>query len=305
MRKYPYTRNHQTGASLIEFAVALPALLLLGLGTLQGALAYHAKTTLNYAAFEAARKGAVTHAQTVPMREELGIRMAPIYGGDGSPEKALQAITRASLEAKDPRLTRIDILNPTVEAFADHGEDNPEAGVREIPNSHLRYRSREVKSASGVNIQDANLLKIKVTHGFKLKVPLIDRVVPAVLMRTDPTNAQFYSMRRIPITAVATVRMQSPAWPDNNWHAGGETGSGQVPPRPPEDNPNDPDHLAGDPTSGSGSGDADNGVLDLIDPDTSPVTCGIAFCCRSEEQLQVEQASSPLLSDNNTSPIDG
>ena len=110
-------KARQRGASLVEFAVALPALLLLGLGTLQGALAYHAKTTLNYATFEAARKGAVTHAQSGPMREELGIRMAPIYGGDGSPQKALEAITRASLEAKDSRFTRIDILNPTVEAL--------------------------------------------------------------------------------------------------------------------------------------------------------------------------------------------
>ena len=202
-------------------------------------------------------------------------------------------------------MTRIDILNPTVEAFADHGEDNPEAGVREIPNSHLRHRPREVKSASGVNIQDANLLKIKITHGFKLKVPLIDRVVPAVLMRTDPANAQFYSLRRIPITAVATVRMQSPARPDNNWHAGGESGDGQVPPRPPEDNLNDSSHLAGDPTADGGADNSDNGGFDLIDPDNGATTCGIAFCCQTEEQLQAEQNSSPLPTDNSVSPVDG
>ncbi|MBT2971609.1 MAG: pilus assembly protein, partial [Candidatus Thiodiazotropha sp. (ex Ctena orbiculata)] len=58
--------KRQRGAAMTELLVALPALLLMGLGGLQSALLFDAKTTINYATFEAARKGAVTHAQSEP-----------------------------------------------------------------------------------------------------------------------------------------------------------------------------------------------------------------------------------------------
>jgi Flp pilus assembly protein TadG len=63
----------QSGAAMSEFAVTLPVLLLLGLGTMQAALLYNAKNTVTYATFEAARKGAVNHAQISPMQAELGL----------------------------------------------------------------------------------------------------------------------------------------------------------------------------------------------------------------------------------------
>ncbi|MCG7878444.1 MAG: pilus assembly protein, partial [Candidatus Thiodiazotropha taylori] len=95
----------QRGAAMTELLVSLPALLLMGLGGLQSALLFDAKTTINYATFEAVRKGAVNHAQSDAMRRELGLRLAPLFGGDGSAEKAMSAITRASLDVQDSRFT--------------------------------------------------------------------------------------------------------------------------------------------------------------------------------------------------------
>ncbi|MBT3028542.1 MAG: pilus assembly protein, partial [Candidatus Thiodiazotropha sp. (ex Ctena orbiculata)] len=92
---------------MTELLVSLPALLLMGLGGLQTALLFDAKMVINSATFEAARKGAVTHAQSEPMRRELGLRLAPLFGGDGSAERAISAITRASLDAQDSRFTEI------------------------------------------------------------------------------------------------------------------------------------------------------------------------------------------------------
>ena len=222
------------GAAVVEFLVALPALLLVGLGGWQAALMYNAKTTLGYATFEAARVGAVSHAQGGAMRRELGVRLAPLYGGDGSARKAMAALTRASLDVQDSRHARIDIINPTKEAFDDFGTEivDPRTGEirRGIPNSHLRYRSRTVGKNSGVTIQDANLLKIKATYGYKLTVPLMSRVIPAVMGRLDPANRAFYDAGRIPLTAVATVRMQSDAWPDGNAPSAGAGGGGAAPP---------------------------------------------------------------------------
>jgi len=203
-------RCWQRGAALAEFVVVFPALALLGLGLLQTGLIYHAKNIVTYATFEAARKGSVSHADTTPMLNELGLRIAPLFGGDGSPEKAMAAIALGTLEANDPRYTSIEVLNPTSSAFDDFGVTTAD-GVVEIPNDSLRYRARTVGTASGVSIQDANLLKIKVTYAHRLKVPLLDRVIPAVMSRFDPENIRYYQLGRIPVTAFATLRMQSPA----------------------------------------------------------------------------------------------
>jgi hypothetical protein len=113
--------KRQQGAAMTELLVSLPALLLMGLGGMQTALLFDAKTTVNYATFEAARTGAVSHAQSDSMRQELGIRLAPIFGGDGSAEQAISAVTLASLDVQDRRFTEIEIINPTVEAFDEFG----------------------------------------------------------------------------------------------------------------------------------------------------------------------------------------
>ncbi|MCM8857766.1 MAG: DUF6531 domain-containing protein [Candidatus Thiodiazotropha sp.] len=258
--------SRQRGVAMTELLVSLPALLLMGLGGWQTALLYDAKTTLNYATFEAARKGAVTHAQSGPMRQELGLRLAPLFGGDGSPRKAIAAITRSSLDVEDPRFTEFEIINPTVEAFDDFGREIVDPRTNDIhfgiPNSHLRWRDRSINEHSGVNIQDANLLKVKVTYGYQLKVPLMDRVIPAVMRLFDPENALYYNSRRLPITSVATVRMQSDAWrDDNNVHA--ETPGGGATPPPSED---DPEQEGTPPDDEEGQGGDDD---DTDDPDSS------------------------------------
>ncbi len=220
--------QRQRGIATTEFLVVIPALLALGLGGMQTALMYNAKNVVKYATFEAARKGSVNHAQSSAIRDELGIRIAPLFGGDGSGEKAAQAMALGLLEANDSRYTKIEILNPTQEAFEDFGIENAE-GITEIPNVHLKSRERTVGSDSGVNIQDANLLKIRVTYAYELKIPLVNRLITAVLARTDRDNLQYYMINRIPITSVATVRMQSPAYEDNNISVEAGSGGGSVP----------------------------------------------------------------------------
>ncbi|MCG8064892.1 MAG: DUF2235 domain-containing protein [Candidatus Thiodiazotropha endolucinida] len=277
----------QCGAAMTELLVSLPALLLMGLGGLQTALLFDAKIIVNSATFEAVRKGAVNHAQSDAMRRELGLRLAPLFGGDGSAEKALSAITRASLDVQDSRFTEIEIINPTIEAFDEFGREivDPRTGDVHfgIPNSHLRWRERDV-GRSGVNIQDANLLKVKVTYGYQLKVPLMDRVIPAVMRLVDPERIHYYNAHRLPITSVATVRMQSDAWRDGNNIHMMPPGGGATPPSTEDDpqnggaTPDDDEGQGGDdndmdtPTDGdeqaSGEGDSDTGDHGSGDTDT-------------------------------------
>lgn len=188
--------------------------MLVGMATVQAGLIYHGKTTLNYATFEAARAGAVNNAQLSVIREELGIRLAPVQGGDGTPERALIAIAKSSAAVQDRSATQVLVLNPTQSAFDDWGVISRESNRRVIPNSHLRHRDYKVGNSSGLNLRDANLLKIEVTHGLELKVPVVGSLLSKALLAIDPQNAPYYLRNRLPLTSVATVRMQSEAWED-------------------------------------------------------------------------------------------
>ena len=205
------TVRHQRGASLVEFSIIALSVVLVGLFTLQLGLLYHAKTTLNYAVFEAARAGAVNNAKMSAIREELGIRLAPLQGGDGTRNSALAAIARSTLYLNDPINTRIAILNPTPAAFRDWAVRDQGSGQRFIPVNHLRHQSYDIGAHSGLSLRDATLLKLQVTHGVDLRVPVVGKLMTGAMRWIDIGNAVYYLRDKWPIQSVATVRMQSDA----------------------------------------------------------------------------------------------
>lgn len=202
----------QSGASLAEFLVAAPLVLLIGMATLQAGLIYHGKTTLNYAVFEAARTGATHNAQVAVMRNELGQRLAPVEGGDGSLERMALSMADSVVDANDATITQLRILNPTLEAFDDWGVVSPATQQRIIPNAHLRHKSDDIGDASGLTIQDANLLKVQVVYGLDMKVPVVGDLIAETMQIIDAENSHYYRRKKFPLSAVATVRMQSDAW---------------------------------------------------------------------------------------------
>jgi hypothetical protein len=134
-----------------------------------------------------------------------------------SPDSSLQGVatTLARINAELATDARIRILNPTREAFDDFGEEVD--GVTEIPNDHLHTRSTTVGASSGLNIQDANLLRVQITYGYELKVPLVNWFISRVLLAVraggsnmDAFEQQLLRRMRLPIIATSTVRMQSP-----------------------------------------------------------------------------------------------
>lgn len=207
--------NHrESGASLAEFLIAAPIVLLVGMATLQAGLIYHGKTTLNYATFEAARTGAVNNAQLSSIRLELGQRLAPVQGGDGSQAQLIASLAESVIDVNDPTTTLVQILNPTPAAFDDWGVMSLAANKRVLPNTHLRHKSHEVGFSSGVSLRDANLLKVRVVYGLDMKVPVIGEIIAQAMTQIDSDNAHYYRQLKFPINAVATVRMQSEAWED-------------------------------------------------------------------------------------------
>lgn len=208
--------KHQSGASIIEFLVIVLAMGPLVLGAIQLALFYHAKTMINYATYEAARTGAVRGGDWQKMRQAFVRNVLPFYGGGKSTRDLNSAHFRASWDIRRTLLFggagfKIDILSPTRQAFSDFAFRTSTREALKIPNDHLSYRHRQVGQNSKVNIQDANLLKIKVTYGFKMIVPVINKLVANTLKYTNRKNFAYYNADppRIPIVSYATVRMQS------------------------------------------------------------------------------------------------
>ena len=55
-------------------------------------------------------------------------------------------------------------------------------------------------------------LKIEVTHGVKLKIPLANKIILQAMQYASPDQAIYYAAGELPLTATATVRMQNEPW---------------------------------------------------------------------------------------------
>ena len=228
-------RDGQRGATMVEFTVVIPLALLVVFAIIQMGLMYSAKSVVNEAAFVAARAGAFQNAQPDKMREAMTKALIPFYQDttDGNDYTRLQSALTAAKSDTDCSgggrcFLTIDVLNPTPAAFDDFGitsKASPDHTF--IPNDNLEFRSHgERGPESGLSIQDANALKIKVTYGYQIKVPLMMTVFNAIFCgvdsgidafgrasaTVDDNCANFYSQGRIPLVTYATVQMQTPAW---------------------------------------------------------------------------------------------
>jgi len=213
------------GAAMLEFLVAgMLVLLPLTFATLELAQLAVTQHALDYATFEAARSGAVHGADRATMRRSLARALVPLFapvdpiatlraGGGAAavdPQSAVTALARASAEVLRPDLTRLEIENPTAAAARDFAV--VEEGQRVIPNEGLDQRN-PLGQQSGQSLREANVLAIRVRYCRRLVMPLIDRVVPALLRLRllDPLDQSCLAQRRIPIEARAVVHMQSSA----------------------------------------------------------------------------------------------
>ena len=114
-RRWP-SRRRATGASMVEFIIVLPILLLLCLGILQFGLLYQAKSTLDYAALQAARAGALNNGKSAAMRTGLARGLAPLYArtaslaGQQQADHVLQSFLKLPDQRPHPACLALDDL---------------------------------------------------------------------------------------------------------------------------------------------------------------------------------------------------
>src|SRR3569623_652320 len=204
------TRSLARRAQLGQAAAEFPIIGALFLGMLGGLIempyVFRAKHVLNMATFDAARTGSVNNAKLAPMEQQLENDMAALFmQGTLNPGAVNPAIARAkqlydSMKAGGQPLT---IISQTLDIYNKFGEQemiqqagqNNEALVKVIPNDNLQWRARTTKAitadgkSAAINVQDANLLKIRVYWCQHLVVPGLDYVVHSIV-DINPTNQQ-------------------------------------------------------------------------------------------------------------------
>ena len=199
--------KNQSGQSMTEFLVVMPVMLLLILAAIQFILIYQTKSTLNYATFEATRAGSLENASRKSIDNGFTRGLAPLFArfsttreeaGDDKyknlAEKVILARKLARKEVADGHVS-IELLNPTSQMFKAFDNNT-------IPNDHLSFRPEE----NGINLQEANLLKLRITYCMKLIVPMVSSIITTAAGGNCDTAEP-----RFPIVSQAIIRMQSAA----------------------------------------------------------------------------------------------
>jgi len=229
-------KQHCRGQAMVEFIIIFMVMIMLVFGIFQFTLIYKAKITLNYATFEAVRAGAVNNARIAAVNQAFARGMAPLYTHRDTVEAVHTARKQVTDEIVAGEQVCIERINPIKQDFTEHQIANTEGLA--IPVDNLFYRSDKTTSGPGggsgrVSIQDATLLKIKVTYCYPLYVPFLNRVIPEWFTGTNDVtrftgdataaanDAGFGAFkqacinnRQLPITASAVMRMQSPVIDD-------------------------------------------------------------------------------------------
>lgn len=240
MNNRPYFRFEQ-GQSAMEFLVIFPVLVLLTFGTIQFALLYQARATLNHATMLAARAGTLHNGDKDAMRTALATGLAPLFASEANMAGYTTALAKATMEtAGMSNMIKLDVLNPTSAALNDFGRPRLDGMTGdELPNDTLNYRTTTIGASSKISVQDANILHVRVTYCYRLIVPVIDRILYATVNASSPTHVglqangmsnpfgtgdeplippcvnPLFSGPRIHIQSEAFVRMQSPFYRSN------------------------------------------------------------------------------------------
>jgi hypothetical protein len=234
--------RRQTGQAIAEYIYVFPILLMLILGAIQFGFIYQTKATLNYATFVATREGALHNGAMSSIIDGLSSGMMPLFahssstGGSRNLALLKNAWKLANEQVTDSKLTLITIVNPKPGVLSAY-QGLSESGD-EIPNDNLMYRDTSILGGV-MNLQDANLLKVRVTYCYRMAVPILNKLIynlaidPPTAPTVGNTAADMLASSgggsttrpctgiddeyRIPITSEAVVRMQTPFKDPGKW----------------------------------------------------------------------------------------
>lgn len=173
-------RGSETGAAIAETALTIMTFLIIILGIIQLTLAINTRLVVNYAAYQAARAGIVHNGDLKKMKTAAVVALSPILAGSADLPGLVQGLGEA-------QWLNVKILSPSAARFQD--------------NYKKRFFPELKRYGEAQNDQawlDENLLVVKVTYHYPLRIPLINQML-----------SPFF--HRIKISATHRMRMQSDA----------------------------------------------------------------------------------------------
>jgi hypothetical protein len=241
----PPFRNarRQSGIGAIEFLLALPLLIALGLTAWQWALILQARQVLEHAAHEAVRSGARGHASISSIDQGFARGLTtfwPAVPGE-DPESRSRRVLDRMHDARADNWMDWRQLSPTRQSFSDWAEPaidpagRPVRGLLEIPVDNLDARIAHTRPASGVSawlgsepigvasgqtLRDASVLRIELQVALPLRVPIGGPLISAASgwprscrkpCLFDRAADALETGPRILLRVHAEARMQSPA----------------------------------------------------------------------------------------------
>jgi len=194
----------QEGAALVEAIFVLPLFFFLVGGIIEFNYLHRTRATLNMATFDAVREGAVSNVDKGSMKSSLSASMmATFTGGSTDAAGIAQALATSTLFeatlsgiANTQGLDTINILSPNRDVFNAFRSDvlildgQTPRYIEAIPNDNLMYRSPAVQNVTVngesvvMNVQDANLVKIKTLWCHRLIIPGLRDIAERLIL--DP-----------------------------------------------------------------------------------------------------------------------
>ncbi len=229
----------QSGQGMTEFIIVAMLFLSLMAGVVEMTYVYRAKHLFNTATFDAARTGSLHNAELAPMLDTLTRDMAPLYM---QTNRTLDAVSQAVIQAQGVLAAMqtvgvpLVIVSPTKETFDKLSEpqniklaDQTTAAIQQvIPNDNLQWRNRDAQPITvdggpgTINVQDANLLRIRAYWCQRLVVPALDQIIhgltyPSPQQTMCDAVGQQDQHYYLAIESDALIRMQTPvAYVDGN-----------------------------------------------------------------------------------------
>lgn len=225
---YKIDLQKQKGASVTEILVVTPLVILLGMIGIQYALMYNAKTNITYASYEAARAGAINHADPQAIEDGLLKGLLPLLSTNLKSFKAdttnpLTATAQGKLALEklkfdEARFMKIEIISPNEATFNACNNVQLQKILnttnKVIPNKHNDIQNYKC-SDPNISISQANVLKLRITYGYKPKIPLAKDMFVSIASFVRGSQEKFdlklLASDRIPITVDVSAQMLSPA----------------------------------------------------------------------------------------------
>lgn len=219
-------RTPQYGQGMVEFLLAAPVVLLMGLGSIEAIHWHFVRQAVSEALLQAGRAAVTRHADPQVLDTAFREALLPLHAAPSREESRTRLERAMARRETDTGLPawRIEILSPSAASFEDFASDNPElppAPYPVIDNDYLDVQHEAYLQqgwpegrgkASGQSILEANSLRLHLTW---LHEPLLPGM--KLLMRQLAPSDSRYGSRAmalggyLPIQRHLVLMMQSHA----------------------------------------------------------------------------------------------